>query len=549
MRCHNCKKRINPSSDTTADDSQLCNPCKKRKYPKRQLQPSDDVAATTSSAHAGETRTVGDTQTPTPSERSRAFDSNEFRTWGKQMVDYIADYMETVGDRPTLSKVQPGYLSQLIPREAPIEAEKCEDVFADIERVIMPGVTHWHSPNFHAFYPAGNSFPSIMGDMLSDAIGCIGFSWAASPACTELEVVMLDWFARLKNLPNKFIVSEGGKGGGSIQGSASESILITLLAARTKTIREVKAKNPEMDEYAIMSKLVSYTSDQANSAFEKAGMIGLVKMRQLETDEKYALRGSVLKEAIEKDKANGLIPFYVCATLGTTNGCAFDNLMEVGPICNEEDVWLHVDAAYAGSAFICPEFRHLLDGVEFSQSYNFNLHKWLRVCFDCSLLWLHDRTDIVDAFNVNPLFLCHDNQEKVTDFRHWQISLGRRFRSLKVWFVVRLFGVKQLQDTIKQQVQLAHDFETMVNQDDRFEVSAEVVMAMVCFRLKGSDARNEKLLQMTNTMSNIYIGPSRMRDKYILRFIICTPATTTQHITDAWKVIQDFATQILADDA
>ncbi|XP_077986272.1 aromatic-L-amino-acid decarboxylase-like [Glandiceps talaboti] len=476
-------------------------------------------------------------------------DSKDFRKWGKQMVDYMADYLDNIEERTPLSQVTPGYLSQLIPSEAPHQAEKWEDVFADIERVIMPGITHWHNPHFHAYFPTGNSYPAILGDMLSDAIGCIGFNWAASPACTELEIVMMDWLAKMLKLPKDFIVSEGGAGGGVIQGTASEATLVALLSARTNRIKAIKYENIDIEDCAVMSKLVAYTSDQAHSSVERAGLIGCVKMRSIATDDKFSLRGEALKEAIQKDKAMGLIPFFVCATLGTTPSCAFDNLKEICEVCHEEDIWLHVDAAYAGSSFICPEFRHLLNGIEGVQSFNFNPHKWLMVNFDCSALWIKDRTDIIDAFNVDPLYLKHENQDKVTDFRHWQIPLGRRFRSLKLWFVFRLLGVEQLQENIRRQVKLAHEFEDLVKKDPRFEIVTEVIMGLVCFRLKGSNKINEKLLKKTNEDARINITPSKLRDRYILRFAVCAASTRSQHVNYAWDVIQGLATELLVENS
>ncbi|XP_002735383.1 aromatic-L-amino-acid decarboxylase-like [Saccoglossus kowalevskii] len=472
-------------------------------------------------------------------------DSNDFRKWGKQMVDYVADYLDNVEKRPPLSKVEPGYLEKLIPSSAPDKPDRWEDVLGDVERVIMPGISHWHNPNFHAYFATANSYPGILADILSDAIGCIGFTWIASPACTELEIVMMDWLAKMLRLPTDFIVSEGGSGGGVIQGTASEATLVSLLAAKTKHIIRCKSENTEMDNYDIMSKLVAYTSDQSHSSVERAGLIACVRMRLLKSDDKYSLRGDVLKEAIQKDKAKGLIPFFVCATLGTTPSCAFDNLKEIGAVCEEEDVWLHIDAAYAGSAFICPEFRHYLDGVEFAKSFNFNPHKWLRVNFDCSALWIKDRADITDAFNVDPLYLKHEKQTEVTDFRHWQIPLGRRFRSLKLWFVLRLFGVKYLQEYIRTHVKLAHEFEALVKSDPRFEIVTEVIMGLVCFRLKGTNEINEKLLKTINEDGRIHIVPANLRDTYILRFAIVAANTSSNDITFAWEVILELAEKVL----
>ncbi|KAJ0065882.1 hypothetical protein NL108_000125, partial [Boleophthalmus pectinirostris] len=351
-------------------------------------------------------------------------------------------------------------------------------------------VTHWHSPYFYAYFPTGNSYPSLLADMLSGAIGCVGFTWPASPACTELETVMLDWLGKMLKLPDCFLAGTHGLGGGVIQSTASEATLVALLAARCKAIRQAQATNHGLLESEICSKLVAYTSEQAHSSVERAGLIGGVIMKKVPTDNNYSLSGMLLKKMIEEDKAAGLIPFYLCATLGTTSCCSFDNLMELGPICNEENMWMHVDAAYAGSAFICPEYRPLLNGIEFADSFNFNPHKWLLVNFDCSAMWVKKRADLIGAFKIEPTYLKHDNQESgdstlnFNKLLHWQIPLGRRFRSLKLWFVFRLFGIKQLQAHIRKHIALAKEFESLVRADKRFEICAEVVLGLVCFRIK-----------------------------------------------------------------
>uniref|UniRef100_A0A8D8M6G3 Aromatic-L-amino-acid decarboxylase n=2 Tax=Cacopsylla melanoneura TaxID=428564 RepID=A0A8D8M6G3_9HEMI len=314
-------------------------------------------------------------------------DVNEFKDFAKAMVDYVAEYQENIRDRRVLPTVEPGYLRPLIPDTAPATPDTWQEVLADVERVIMPGVTHWHSPKFHAYFPTANSYPAIVADILSDSIACIGFTWIASPACTELEVVMMDWLGKMLDLPKEFLACSGGRGGGVIQGTASEATLVALLGAKAKTMKRVKEAHPDWRDADIVDKLVGYCSDQAHSSVERAGLLGGVTVKGLPADDSYKLRGDSLEAAIDEDIKNGLIPFYVVATLGTTNCCAFDNLEEIGQVCQKKDVWLHVDAAYAGSAFICPENRYLMKGVELADSFNFNPHKWMLVTFDCSAMW------------------------------------------------------------------------------------------------------------------------------------------------------------------
>ncbi|XP_056376293.1 aromatic-L-amino-acid decarboxylase [Hyla sarda] len=473
--------------------------------------------------------------------------SAEFRKRGRDMVDYIANYLEQIESRQVFPDVEPGYLRPMIPDSAPEEGETYEDIMKDVERVIMPGVTHWHSPYFFAYFPAGSSYPAMLADMLCGAIGCVGFSWASSPACTELETVMLDWLGKMIGLPEQFLAGSKGEGGGVIQGTASEATLMALLASRTKVTRRLQAENPDLSEAEIVSRMVAYSSDQAHSSVERAGLISGVRMKKIPSDENFAIRGQALKKALEEDRAEGLIPVFACATLGTTSSCSFDNLMELGPICNKENMWLHVDAAYAGSAFICPEFRYLMKGVEFADSFNFNPHKWLLVNFDCSAFWVKKRLDLIGAFKIDPVYLQYEQQESglVTDYRHWQIPLGRRFRSLKLWFVLRMYGVKGLQDYIRKHIRLAKEFLELVQKDDRFEICAPVILGLVCFRLKGSNTLNKSLLQKINHLKKIHLVPCCLGDKFLLRFAVCARTVESSHIVFAWKYIEELATELL----
>lgn len=473
-------------------------------------------------------------------------EANQFREFGKEMIDYVANYLENIRDRRVLPTVEPGYLRPLLPEQAPEKPDNWQEVLSDVERVIMPGITHWHSPRFHAYFPTANSYPGIVADILSGGIACIGFSWIASPACTELEVVMMDWLGKMIGLPKEFLACSGGKGGGVIQGTASEATLVALLGAKARAIHYVKKTNPDLSDADITMKLVGYTSCQSHSSVERAGLLGGVKLRALPTDEKNVLRGSTVEQAIQKDKEAGLIPFYVVATLGTTSSCTFDNVEEIGPVCNDNNVWLHIDAAYAGSSFICPEYRYLMKGIEKADSFNFNPHKWMLVNFDCSTMWLKDPTWLVDAFNVDPLYLKHEQQGSAPDYRHWQIPLGRRFRALKLWFVLRLYGVENLQKHIRKQISLAHYFEKLVLSDDRFEITEEVVMGLVCFRLRGANEPNENLLKRINARGVIHLVPSKIRDVYFLRLAICSRLTGEKDIDISWKEVREAADEILS---
>ncbi|KAF4519118.1 hypothetical protein B566_EDAN010540 [Ephemera danica] len=494
------------------------------------------------------------------SQQSTTMDSEEYRrrdkklqiirsfSVGKEMVDYIADYLENIRERRVFPAVKPGYLRRLIPAAAPDQPEPWDTIFADVERVIMPGVTHWQSPHMHAYFPALNSFPSLLGDMLADAINCLGFTWASSPACTELETVVMNWLGQMVGLPEDFLhLRADSPGGGVIQTTSSEATFVCLLAGRTEAIRRYQQECPELEDAEINSRLVAYCSDQAHSSVEKAGLIGLVKMRYIECDENLTLRGDRLREAIRHDREKGLIPFFLCATLGTTGACAFDNLRELGPICQEEQLWLHVDAAYAGTAFICPEFRGWLDGVEFAHSFAFNPSKWMMVHFDCTAMWVKNSGSLHRTFNVEPLYLQHENSGLAIDYMHWQIPLSKRFRALKLWFVIRNFGVHGLQHHIREGVRLAQKFEALVRSDPRFEVAAPRHLGLVVFRLRGENEPTERLLKRLNAGGQLHCVPASLRGAYVIRFTVTSQRTTAADITRDWGVVRATASRVLEE--
>jgi aromatic-L-amino-acid decarboxylase len=324
----------------------------------------------------------------------------------------------------------------------------------------------------------------------------------------------------------------------------------------------------ETDAGLIRARLVAYGSIISHSSVERAGMLGGVKMHLLDVDEDCSVRGETLALGIAEDKKKGWIPFCMIATLGTTSNCSYDNLLELGPVCEEEGLWLHVDAAYAGSAFICPEYRPILNGIEKADSFNFNPHKWMLVNFDCSTMWVKDQHQLVDGFNVDPLYLQvklllqskfggtfkhlkftlqHKYQGEIPDYRHWHIPLGRRFRSLKMWFVMRLYGQEGLRAHIREQVALAHELEAMVTADDRFELTMPVTMGLVCFRLKGENDVNEKLNSRINDEGKIHITPSTVGGVYFLRVAVCSRFTVSGDIESGWEVICRHADALLLE--
>ncbi|KAK6780454.1 hypothetical protein RDI58_022638 [Solanum bulbocastanum] len=480
----------------------------------------------------------------------KPMDAEQLREYGHKMVDFIADYYKNIENFPVLSQVQPGYLRKLLPETAPAHSETLQDVLEDVQTKILPGVTHWQSPDYFAYFPSNSSVAGFLGEMLSAGINMVGFSWITSPAATELEMIVLDWLAKALKLPDEFLST--GQGGGVIQGTASEAVLVVILAARDKVLRRVGKD--------AISKLVVYCSDQTHSSLQKACQIGGIypeNFRVLKADPSrdYALSPDTLSEAVSHDMATGLIPFFFCATIGTTSSTAVDPLLELGKIAKSNSIWFHVDAAYAGSACICLEYRGYMNGVEEADSFNMNAHKWFLTNFDCSALWVKDRSALIQSLSTNPEYLKNKASQEnlVVDYKDWQVPLGRRFRSLKLWMVLRLYGLEKLQAYIRNHIELAKLFEELVVQDKRFEIVTPRKFSLVCFRLLPPPSNedyanklNHDLLDSVNSTGKLFISHTLLSDRYILRFAVGAPLTEERHIVGAWKVLQDEAATLLS---
>src|SRR5437660_4907134 len=408
----------------------------------------------------------------------------EFRRHGHTVVDWIADYYARIESLPVLSRARPGEVRGSLPPEPPANGEAFETILHDVEKLILPGITHWQSPNFFAFFPGNASGPAILGDLLSSGLGVQGMLWVTSPACTELETHVLDWLVKMLDLPQQFLSSRTGAG--VIQDTASSASLCALLAARER------ATNFVSNQRGCDGKLVAYTSAQAHSSVEKGVQIaglGRENLRMIAVDNNFAMRADILSRQIEQDRGAGLVPCYVCATVGTTSSNAIDPVREIGRICRENNLWLHVDSAMSGTAALCPEFRFLHDGMEFADSYCFNPHKWMLTNFDCDCFYVADRAALISTLSVTPEYLRNPATESgaVFDYRDWHIPLGRRFRALKLWFVIRHYGVEGLRAHIRRHVALAQEFASWVQRDDRFELAASSPLHLVCFVLVPDD--------------------------------------------------------------
>jgi aromatic-L-amino-acid decarboxylase len=463
----------------------------------------------------------------------------EFRSRGHEVVDWIANYYKRIESFPVLSQVAPGEVRASLPEEAPRRGESFDAILQDFEKLILPGVTHWQSPNFFAYFPSNASGPSILGDLLSSGLGVQGMLWATSPACTEVETLVLDWLARALALPEKFLSTSSG--GGVIQDTASSATLCALLAARER------ATNFESNRTGVSARLCAYTSTQAHSATEKAiriAGVGRDHLRVIEVDDNLSMDAGALARAMRQDRESGLTPFFVCATSGTTSSNAIDPLPQIGPLCREFGAWLHVDSAMSGTAALCPEFRFIHAGIDHADSYCFNPHKWMFVNFDCDCFYVADRAALIRTFSILPEFLRNQPTESgaVIDYRDWQIPLGRRFRSLKLWFVLRHYGIQGLQFHIRDHVRLAREFASWVRQDDRFELAVSPPLNLVCFRLKSGDEANQRLMDSLNRSGDLYLTHTRLQDRFTLRFCVGQTNTTEGHVRSAWKRIQEAAT-------
>ncbi len=467
---------------------------------------------------------------------------SQFREEGKKIIDWIADYYENIEKYPVLSQVKPGEVKAKLPESPPQKGETFDQMIQDLNEIIMPGITHWQSPNFYAYFPSNTSFPSILGDLVSSGLGVQGMIWATSPAATELETRVLDWLAEMMDMPEKF--KSTSTGGGVIQDTASTSALTAIIAARER------ATKFESNKTGVRQNLVAYVSSQTHSSLEKAikmAGIGSENLRVIDVDEQFTMQSELLEKQIQKDRAKGYQPFFVCATIGTTSSNAIDPVRKIGEICQREKCWLHVDAAMAGTAMLCPEFRHLKDGVELADSYCFNPHKWMFTNFDCDVFWVANRNELINTFSILPEYLKNKATESgaVFDYRDWHVQLGRRFRSLKLWFVIRHYGVEGLQFHIRKHVGMARKFADWVNESEEFELVLNPPLNLVCFRHKSSDNFNMKLMNTVNETGKAFFTHTKLNDQVVLRMSIGQTHTEAEHVKETWQLIQETAKQLV----
>ena len=467
-------------------------------------------------------------------EKSFHMPPEEFRRYGHAVVDWIADYQSRVEQFPVLSRVKPGEIRANLPAGPPSQGESFEQILADIDRIILPGITHWQSPNFYAYFPSNSSGPGILGDLLSSGLDVQGMLWSTSPACTELETHVLDWLVPMLGLPEKFLSTSTG--GGVIQDTASSASLCALLAARERAT-QFGSNRKGCDGH-----LVAYCSTQTHSSVEKAVKIagmGSDNLRAIPVDANFAMRPEALEQQIASDIKAGLTPCFVCATVGTTSSNAIDPVRAIARICASHKLWLHVDGAMSGTAALCPEFRFIHDGVELADSYAFNPHKWMFTNFDCNCFYVADRKHLIQTLTILPEYLRNQATESgsVIDYRDWHIQLGRRFRSLKLWFVIRHYGIEGLQYHIREHVRLAQQFASWVRADSHFELVAPAQLNLVCFRLRSGDRSNQVLMDRLNASGDLFLTHTKLDGKFTLRFCVGQTNTQARHVERAWQRI------------
>lgn len=465
--------------------------------------------------------------------------AEEFRKFAHQVADWMADYYENVESYPVKSRVLPQEIIKQLPLDAPVDGEQMQEILQDFQSIIMPGITHWQHPNYFAYFPANTSFPSILAEMITAALGTQAMIWDTSPAAAELEERMMQWLRDMMHLPAEWE--------GVIQPTASDATLCSILTAREAyTNFHINAEG-----FTGKERFRVYCSSQTHSSIEKgvkiAG-IGKDHTVKVAVDHQFALDPLALERAILDDLAVGYTPLCVIAALGTTSSTAIDPIQAMGEICKKYKLWFHVDAAYAGTALILPEYQWMGKGMELADSFVFNPHKWMFTNFDCSAYFVKDPSLLVRTFEILPEYLKTQHQRQVKDYRDWGIPLGRRFRALKLWFVIRYYGISGLQEKLRFHISLAQELTQMIKAHPQFELLAPVPLNTVCFRFKPAQIDeealnriNRELLHSLNEEGKMYLTHTKLGNIYTIRLVIGQTHVNRQHLLHAWEEIQEKA--------
>ncbi len=467
----------------------------------------------------------------------------EFRKEAHRLVDWMADYLRDIRTYPVKSQVKPKEIIDGLPEQPPENAQSFDNIMADFENTIMPGITHWQHPSFFAYFPANSSPPSVLAEMLTATLGAQCMLWQTSPAAAELEERMIDWLRQMIGLPDEFT--------GVIQDTASTATLCSILSARER-YSDFKINR---DGLFNSSPLAVYCSKETHSSIDKAVRIaglGTESLRKIDVDEKFAMIPEALEAQVESDLKDGIQPLCVIATMGTTSSTAIDPIDSIGKICQKHNIWLHVDAAYAGTALLLPEMRWMSEGMEMADTFVFNPHKWMFTNFDCSAYFVKDPSLLVRTFEILPEYLKTKEVDRVNNYRDWGIPLGRRFRALKLWFVIRMYGVSGLQKMIRNHLDWAQELVDKIENHPDFEIMAPIPLNLICFRYHPAkidnpmelEKINAHLLEELNRTGKIYMTHTKLNGKYALRFVASQTSVTQEDITQAWDLIEHTAEKI-----
>ena len=482
-----------------------------------------------------------DQPSPTDAPAFQDMDSESFRQYGHEIIDWIAAYLDNPEQYPVLAQVWPGEVKAGLPSRHPDDPAPMSRILEDFEQVILPGITHWNHPSFFAYFSITASAPGILGELLAAALNVNGMLWKTAPAATELEELSLDWLRQMLGLPDELH--------GIIMDTASMASLVAIAAAREALDLDIRRKG--MAGRADLPRLRLYTSEQAHSSIEKGAIalgIGQENVRKIPADDDFRMILKALQEAIKEDIAAGFRPFFVAATVGTTSTTSIDPVPAIADICRQHSLWLHVDGAYGGMAALLPEMRCVLDGCQHADSIVVNPHKWLFTPIDCSAFYVRDPSILKRAFSLVPEYL-KTSEEDVTNYMDWGVQLGRRFRALKLWMVIRYFGHEGLAARIRYHLELARQFCAWVDSSPVFERLAPTPFSTICFRAHPQgiddevvlDRLNAEIMEAANTSGKIYISHTRLKGKFALRLAIGNLRTTEKHVADAWQLLQEQA--------
>ncbi|CAG5122406.1 unnamed protein product [Candidula unifasciata] len=486
----------------------------------------------------------------------------EFRKRGKELIDFIADYLEGSRDRPVNHSAIQGYLFRKMPKLPPIQPVTMDEVYKDIKQYIFPGLPQWQSPKHHALLPTGGSYASLLGSMLCDGLGCIGFTWADCPAATELEMLVMNWLAQLMDLPIDFHFfgkgSSAGGGGGIIQTSTTEALLTVITAAKRKMLGALRSAFTEETEWQLQDKFMVYCSEQAHPSLERVCEIAGVRLKRLWTDKEGIMHADTLRFAIEKDRVKGYFPILVVATVGTIASTSVDQIGKIGPLLDKEaghfpKIWFHIESGYAGSSFICREYQPLLHGIDYADSFSMSAHKWMPIHMDCACLWVKKVSRLTQTFACEdpdgPLYIPPDDKNMMADYRAWSLPMTRRFRAMKIWVVFKLYGVKGLQQKIREDVRRAKELEKLIGEDHRFEIMGDVMFGVIAFRCKRPDNNkiNYEILKQINKSAVIKMTGARIGFKFWLRFVVSGRYTDSEDVKFSWDMIRRTTNKVIAD--